>query len=61
MGQLAMDSALTIELIIALLALTVHAMAGVAELGGDIFNRRRAEEMQESIRSGKQTQEQRQL
>ena len=50
-----MDSALTIELIIALLALTVHAMAGVAELGGDIFNRRRAEEMQESIRSGKQT------
>jgi CBS domain containing-hemolysin-like protein len=50
-----MESTLTIELIVAILALVVHAMAGVAELGGDIFSRRRAQEMQEEIRSGKRT------
>jgi CBS domain containing-hemolysin-like protein len=50
-----MESTLAFELIVAIVALTIHAMAGVAELGGDIFNRRRAQELQEEIRSGKRT------
>lgn len=50
-----MESTLSLELTVAILALVIHAMAGVAELGGDIFSRRRAQEMQEEIRSGKRT------
>ncbi len=50
-----MDSRLILELVIAIVALAIYAVSGVAELGGDIFSRRRAQEMQEEIRSGKRT------
>jgi putative hemolysin len=50
-----LDTTLIIELIIALIALTVHAIAGVAELGGGVLTHHRAHVLQEEIRSGKRT------
>jgi CBS domain containing-hemolysin-like protein len=50
-----LDSTVIIELIIALIALTVLAIAGVAELGGGVLTHRRAHVIQEEIRSGKRT------
>jgi len=50
-----LDTTLVLELIVAFVALAVHAVAGVAELGGGVLTHRRAHALQEEIRSGKRT------
>jgi CBS domain containing-hemolysin-like protein len=50
-----LDSPLIVDLVIAFVALAIHAIAGVAELGGGVLTHRRAHVLQEEIRSGKRT------
>ncbi len=50
-----MESALVLDIIIAVIALALYACASVSELGGGAVTRRRLHAIQEEIRSGKRT------
>lgn len=50
-----MESGLVVDIVIAIVALTVFAFASVSELGGGAVTRRRLHAIQEEIRSGKRT------
>ena len=50
-----MESGLLIDIVVAIVSLTIFAFASVSELGGGAVTRRRLHAIQEEIRSGKRT------
>ncbi|CAN5573131.1 hemolysin family protein [soil metagenome] len=50
-----MESGLIVDIVVAIVALTIFAFASVSELGGGAVTRRRLHAIQEEIRSGKRT------
>jgi CBS domain containing-hemolysin-like protein len=49
------ESGLVVDIVVAIVALTIFAFASVSELGGGAVTRRRLQAIQEEIRSGKRT------